>query len=160
MTAAENQELPIASAVNNYWQPIQTWAAAALVISQNGLALSTAATAIFLLLILYALFVNRQENHMLLSLYKKLSAQEQLLIKVISNAKNPKNLSTEAVNIEFQKLSSAPVPEGYVEQKLNEAENAGLIKKTLTNRDDAPVLVWSSHIPKQNKPSFFSRPSM
>jgi hypothetical protein len=34
---AEAQELPFAQAINNYWQPIQTWSTIALAISQNGL---------------------------------------------------------------------------------------------------------------------------
>jgi len=40
-------------------------------------------------------------------------------------------------------------------QKLGEAENIGLIKKILVNKDDNPALVWNSQVPE--KTSRFNR---
>jgi exosortase/archaeosortase family protein len=148
----ENQELPIAQAINNYWQPIKTWTTVSLAISQNGLALSTGASAIFLIIILYAFYLNRKEKLSLLTLYGKLSTQDQLLIKAIDNIDN-KN-STQAIASEFQKLSSTSTSEAYVSQKLEEAEKTGLIKKIIKNNRDTPVLVWKTELPKRT--SFFA----
>jgi exosortase len=135
----ENDELPVAQAINSYWQPIQTWTTIALALSQNGLALSGGAAAIFVLLVLYEVYTNRREKHALQTLYKKLSAQDQLLIKAVNNVKNA---TTQAVTMEFQKLSSIPVSESYITLKLNEAEKAGLIKKALVSENDNPFLIW------------------
>jgi hypothetical protein len=135
----ENDELPVAKAINNYWQPIQTWTTIALALSHNGLALSGGAAAIFILLVLYELYIDRREKRALLTLYKKLSAQDQLLIKAVNNIKNA---TTQAVTMEFQKLSSIPVSEFYIAQKLNEAEKAGLIKKALVSENDSPLVIW------------------
>jgi hypothetical protein len=149
VTEAENQELPVANAINNYWAPIQTWSIIALSISQNGLALSAGATAILVLLILYALYLDRKEKHALLNLYRKLPTQDQLIIKAVTNAKNMHNPTTQAITLEYQKLSKTPTPETWITQKLNEAENAGTIKKILINKDDNPAIAWKSQIPEK-----------
>jgi exosortase/archaeosortase family protein len=152
---AENQELPIANAINSYWAPIQTWSTIALSISQNGLALSAGATSILVLLILYAAYLDRKEKYALLNLYRKLPSQDQLIMKAVTNAENMHNPSTQAITLEFQKLSQAPASETWVAQKLAEAENAGLIKKILINKDDNPALAWKNQIPE--KTSLFNR---
>ncbi len=147
VSQAEAQELPIANAVNNYWAPIQTWSTVALSISQNGLALSAGATAILVLLILYAVYLDRKEKHALLNLYRKLPSQDQLIMKAVTNAKN--NPTIHAITLEYQKLSQTPTSETWVAQKLDEAENAGTIKKTLINKDDTPTLAWKNQIPQK-----------
>ena len=146
---AEAQELPIANAINNYWQPIQTWSTIALSISQNGLALSAGATAILVLLIIYAVYLDRKKKLALLNLYRKLPSQDQLIMKAVTNAKNMHNPTTQAITLEFQKLSPTPTSETWIAQKLDEAENAGLIKKILINKDDNPALAWKSQIPEK-----------
>ena len=146
VSEAEAQELPIANAINNYWQPIKTWSIIALSISQNGFALSTGAIAILVFLILYVVYLNRKEKLALLNLYRKLPSQDQLIMKAVTNAKNMHNPTTQAITLEFQKLSQTPTSESWIAQKLNEAENVGLIKRTLTNEDDNPALAWKNQI--------------
>jgi exosortase/archaeosortase family protein len=154
VSEAENQELPIANAINSYWQPIQTWSTVALSISQNGLALSASASAILVLLILYAVYWDRKEKLALLNLYRKLPSQDQLIMKAVTNAKNMHNPTTQAITLEFQKLSQTPTSETWVAQKLDEAENTGLIKKTLTNKDDNPAFAWKNQIPEKGSVNF------
>ena len=108
VSEAEAQELPIANAINNYWQPIKTWSIIALSISQNGFALSTGAIAILVLLILYVVYLNRKEKLALLNLYRKLPSQDQLIMKAVANAKNMHNPTTQAITLEFQKLLKHP----------------------------------------------------
>jgi exosortase/archaeosortase family protein len=148
-TDAESQELPVASAINNYWAPIQAWSAIALAISQNGLALTAGATTILALLILYALYLDRKEKLSLLTLYRKLPAQDQLLIKAVTNGQKQGTPTTQAIGLEYQKISQTPTSEAWITQKLNEAENAGTIKKVLINKDDTPALTWKSQIPEK-----------
>jgi exosortase len=142
--SCETQELPIAQAIDNYWQPIKTWTSITLALSQNGLALSSAASAIFFLIVAYQLFLSRQEKLALLTMYQKLPAQDQLLIKAVDN-REVQN-STHAITSEYQKLSSAPAPEPLVLEKLEAAEKAGLIKKMLTGKNDKPYFVWKNAV--------------
>jgi len=148
VSQAEAQELPVANAINNYWQPIQTWSTIALGISQNGFALSAGATAILVFLILCAVYFNRKEKLALLNLHLKLPSQDQLVMKAVTNAENMHNPTTHAITLEFQKITQTPTSETWVAQKLTEAENAGLINKILINKDDNPALAWKNQIPK------------
>lgn len=145
--ACENQELLIAQAVNNYWQPIKTWTSVSLVISQNGLILSAGTIVVFLLILFYALYLNWRDKLSLLTLYGKLPAHDQLLVRAVNNV-GPQN-SSQAIANEYQKLSSLSTSEHDIEQKLQEAENTGLVKKTIKNDRDNPVLVWKSQLPKR-----------
>jgi hypothetical protein len=149
VSEAEAQELPIALAINSYWEPIQTWSTVALGISQNGFALSAGATAILVLLILYAVYLDRKEKLALLNLYRKLPSQDQLIMKAVTNAENMHNPTTQVVTLEFQKLAQTTTSESWVAQKLNEAENAGLIKQVLISKDDNPALAWKNQIPEK-----------
>ena len=148
---AEEQQLPIATAINNYWEPIKTWTAVALAISQNGIALSAAATILLALLIFYTLFLDRQEKRSLLTLYKKLPTQSQLVTTAIDNLKDAKDRSTSAVIDQYQKLSSTAASEAFIIDKLNEAQKAGLVKQTLTNKEDNPYISWKNQLPAKNK---------
>ncbi|MGD0996230.1 MAG: hypothetical protein ABR909_11985 [Candidatus Bathyarchaeia archaeon] len=123
-------------------------------ISQNGLALSAGATAILVLLILYAVYLDRKEKLALLNLYRKLPSQDQLIMKAVTNAENMHNPSTQAITLGFQKLSQTPTSETWIAQKLDEAENTGLIKKTLTNKDDTPALAWKNQMPEKGSVNF------
>jgi hypothetical protein len=91
--------------------------------------------------------MDRKEKRALLNLYRKLPTQDQLIMKAVTNAKN--NPTTQAITLEFQKLSPTPTSETWIAQKLDEAENAGLIKKILINKDDTPALAWKSQIPEK-----------
>lgn len=155
ISQAEDQALPIAVAINDHWQPIKTWSAVALAISQNGIVLSSVAAIIFVLIILYSIYIDSREKASLLTLYKKLPNQDQLLIQAIESIQNSQNITTQAILSELQKLSTVPIPESFVMQKLEEAERAGLIKKVLTNKADNPALFWRVQLPKQT--SFLSR---
>ncbi|MCW4000715.1 MAG: exosortase/archaeosortase family protein [Candidatus Bathyarchaeota archaeon] len=151
VSACEEQVLVVAQAVNDHWQPIKTWTSISLIISQNGLALSLGAIALFLLIALFALYLNCKEKRSLLILYNKLSAQDQLLMRAIDCARSK---TLQAITSEYQKLSSTPISENDIQQRLDEAEHVGLVKKSMRNERDNPVLVWKSQLPKRG--GFFS----
>ncbi len=132
---AEAQLLPIANAINNYWNPIQTWSTIALSISQNGLAFSAGATAILVLLIIYAVYLDRKEKLFLLNHYQKLSTPNQLIIKAVTNAQKQGNPTTEGIITELQKLTQTTVDKTWLTEKLTEAQNAELIKQTLAEQE-------------------------
>jgi hypothetical protein len=154
ITEYESQELPIAQAITTSWQPIQTWTSIALLLSRNGLALSTGASAILILIIFYGLYLNRREKRSLLTLYRKLPSQDQLIMKAVTNSENMHSPTTKTITLEYQKLSQTPASETWVSQKLQDTEKAGLIKKTLINKEDKPTLAWKNQIPQTA--SFFN----
>lgn len=153
VTAAENQELPIAQAINNYWQPIQTWSAVALALSENGLALSIAACTILAVIIIITVFYDRRDKKLLLNLYSKLPESSKNIVKAVANAQKQGNPTIDGIKAEIQKLTQMSVDENWLTGKLSEAENAGLVKKVVANKNDDPTIQWKNQLP-QNKSVF------
>jgi len=148
VTQAENQELPIANAINNYWAPIQTWSVVALAISQNGFALSIVASVILAVLIFYAVFLDKREKTQLRNMFRKLPEKNKTLITAVDNAQKEGTPSTQGIINQLQKLTNAIVDKGWLIEKLNEAQNAGLIKQAIANDNDEPTIQWKNQIPQ------------
>lgn len=53
LPAVERQLVTLATAITDYWQPIETWSETTLFISQNGIALLTATAIAIALTIIY-----------------------------------------------------------------------------------------------------------
>jgi exosortase len=143
--------LPIAKEINDYWQPIKTWTTIALTISQNGLALSATTTALLMTLIIYRLILAQQEKASLLTLYNKLPAKNQLLIKAVQNAKKQKNPTIHGIADELNKLTNTPTDLVQLQADLQDAEKVGLIDRALVNREDKPAYAWRNLIPESGK---------
>ncbi len=143
--------LPIAKEINDYWQPIKTWTTIALTISQNGLALSAATTALLIALIVFRLILVQQEKASLLTLYNKLSIKNQLLVKAIKNAKKQNNPTTQGIADELNKLTNTPTDKEQLHKDLQEAEKVGLIDRALVNREDKPAFAWRTLTPEHTK---------
>jgi exosortase/archaeosortase family protein len=145
----EAQLLTFATAINEYWQPIRTWATVSLIMSQNGFILSEMACAVLVALIIYGVFLDRRAKISLLQLYGKLSPQDQILITAVKNAQKAHNSSTQGVTAEYGKLTGNP-NEYWVERKLAEAEATGLVTKVIANVQDMPVFSWRCQMPRRN----------
>jgi exosortase len=142
--------LPIAKAINDYWEPIKTWTTIALTISQNGLALSAVSTALLVALLLYRFFLNFKEKTSLLTLFNKLPTQKQQLIKAVAHAKKGGNPTLEGIANELNKLANTQVNKGLLRDELEDAEKFGLVQKVLVNRDDKPAFAWRSLLPERS----------
>lgn len=143
---SEEIQLLIAKAITNYWQPIKNWSSLSLVISQNGFTLSLVAIIVFIVIIIYTLHLKKREKASLFTLYQKLSSQDKLLLKVVDNLNNA---STQKVAVEFQKLFNFEVSTDFVLSRLKEAEKHELVKNTLINIMDNPVLIWRNKLSKR-----------
>jgi hypothetical protein len=155
VSEAEAQLLPVAQAINNYWQSIQTWSTISLAISQNGLALSAVTSAILIVLIVYRLILIQQEKASLLILYKKLPLETQTLIQAVQNADKQKNPTTQGIADQLKELTDQSPIQTWLNEKLNELQNTGIIKKTLINKEDNPAFVWKNQIPQPH--TFFNK---
>jgi exosortase/archaeosortase family protein len=147
-TETEKQLLPIAESINNYWQPIQTWTAVALAISQNGLLLSVAAFVLLGVLIFYRVLLGRQEKLMLMRLFGKLPSQDILLLKAVDNAEQSGLSSTNSVIKEYGKLNGSAPDVDWINEKLKQAQRNGLVNHKLVNNGDKPELKWRNQVPK------------
>jgi len=124
-----------------------------LIMSQNSQFFSAAAGALLAALILYAFVLNQRGKQFVSLLYGKLPQQDQMLVRAVASAEQSGNASTQNVVAEFEKLSGIAGSGAWVELKLQEAEESGLIKKNLFSVCDCPVVSWVTQLP--SKRSFF-----
>ncbi len=120
ITTIEDQLLPVAEAIANYWQPIKAWTQIALTISQNGPALTAATSAFLLIALIFHTVQNQKEKKRIQKLYYKLSSQDKLLIQNITQRSK----------------------EGELDEKLQQMERVGIIKRKIVSHDDEPEMIW------------------
>ncbi|MCW4024123.1 MAG: exosortase/archaeosortase family protein [Candidatus Bathyarchaeota archaeon] len=139
--AAEDALLPVAVTVNSYWEPIKSWATFSIIISQNGLTLSIVCLALLVALIAYKLlFIDRAQRELLKNLYGKIPEKDRFLLQIINKTKGNFTLAT--LSEELQKSAGTPVPEDWLKQELEQAEQAGFIEKIIVNKNDVPIIKW------------------
>jgi exosortase/archaeosortase family protein len=138
--------LPIARQINDYWQPIKTWTAVALTISQNGLVLSAGTAVLLVAMIVYRLILMEKEKASLLILFAKLPASKQQFIRAIQ-ASTKSGISTiDGIATQL----SGRVDVGQLKVELQEAQDLGLIEKKLVNKEDKPHCTWKSLLSEHN----------
>ena len=147
---AEKTLLAVAKASNNYWQPIKTWTTISLIISQNGLVLSTIAVSMLIVLLIFNVIFNRNHKSSLLKMYYKLPKQNQLLVTAVANAQKQGNPTTNGIATELEKLTNTQTDRESLKEQLQNAENEGLIEKTLVNREDRASFAWRNLLTTRN----------
>jgi exosortase len=152
LTQSEDQLYTFAVAINQYWQPIQSWTRVAIIMSQNGLLLSETTAALLAAVVVYAIYLQNRARHFSENLYYKLPEQDRLLVKAVINTQEQGNASTENVAAEYQKLTNTPHTLEWVEEKLEQAQTAGLLEKKIASVNDYPALSWQTQFP--NRPAF------
>jgi len=116
----ENQLLPVAQAIANYWQPIKTWTQIALIFSRNGQTLTLSAATLLAPAIIFYKVQSRRARKNLQKLYHKLSSRDKLLIQKIKEKSKVNELG----------------------ERLQQMEQAGIIKRKIVNFNDEPIMVW------------------
>jgi exosortase len=145
----ENQLLPFAIAINNYWQPIIPWAPIALAISQNGFALSAATVALLVAILFYQAFLNMQETLSLLKFYDKLSEQDRQLIAAVRQARKIGKPTISTIAQQIYALTKTSFQTDQLVAKLEEAAHAGLLRKIIISNADEPTVTWTSLVPQK-----------
>ena len=50
----------------------------------------------------------------------------------------------------YKKLAQRPIQSSVLFEKLDQAEEAGLVKRGVISQDDEPVLIWKSQVPSKH----------
>jgi len=144
----EEQLQPFGKAIASYWQPIKNWSQIALFISQNGIIFIAVTIASLAAILSYEVIKKREEKKSNLKLYNKLILEEEkLILKAVNHASHQDKPPANAIASHYQKLTEKPIELEPLIEKLNEAEEAGLIERDITSKEDEPILAWKSHVP-------------
>lgn len=135
----KNQLVVLATAITNYWQPIETWSQATMVISQNGLALSSGATiALAATLVYYVAEARRTKKTNLIAARKLADSSREIVLAVQKT--RPATLENLAATIKTS--TKEKISKEQLEQRLRELEKTGIIRSSVQSFNDVPMQTW------------------
>ena len=146
----ENNLMNFATAIAGHWQPTKTWTQIALIISKNGLALSiTSATLTACMILLSALDVVKRRKTITRT-YTKLPDEDRQIVDSVRKTEKKSIATTQKIAATY---STTPTDLKTLNERLNRAEEAGLIRHQIISKCDEPMQTWKSNIktPKQTK---------
>jgi exosortase len=140
----EDELLVFGKAVANHWQPMKTWTEIALLISKNGDYLLLIPSTLLIIIILYQALNRIKTKQTNLKAYKKLSKENQTII----NATHQTKTTPTAINIAvtYEKLNNKPITTSKLAEKLQQAQETGIIRKQIISVEDEPVLGWKPQL--------------
>jgi exosortase len=141
----EQKLYPVAKAIANHWQPIKTWSQIALTISQNGPALIAITTTLLLIPLTSQAVENWRTKNSNQKAYHKLNPHDQQILKATHHTHKP--ATTQNIATTYQTLTDQTIPLKSLHQKLEQAQQLGLIKKEISNQEDQPIQTWKTQIP-------------
>ena len=147
VSRTEDQLLPFAQAIVNYWQPIKTWSWVALTLGQNGNALIAITVALLGIVIGFRIIEDLKGRKSNLKVYSKLVPEEKVILRAVHQAAKEEKPSTHAIASSYRELTQKPIRLDQLFKTLKEAEDAGLVKREIISRNDEPTLVWKTKIP-------------
>jgi len=90
-------------------------------------------------------YARRRRN---LSLFNKRSLEEERnVLRAVSLANKGGKATGKAVAASYQRLTGEQIQPDRLFEKLHEAEEAGLVERAITSREDEPILVWKTQSP-------------
>jgi len=144
----EERLLPFGKAIANHWQPIKTWSQIALTIAQHGNILIAITIALLPITLALRAVEKQKERKSNLRVYNKLALEEdKLILQAVHQAAKEDKPTGNGIALCYRRLAGKPIESSLLLQKLNEAEEGGLVSKEIISRDDEPVLVWKSQVP-------------
>ena len=144
----ENNLMNFATAIAGHWQPTKTWTQIALIISKNGLALSTiSATLTACMILLSALDIVRRRKTITRT-YSKLPDEDRQIVDAVQKTEKKSMATMQKIATTY---SSTSPDLKTLNERLNRAEEARLIRRQIISKYDEPMQTWKSNIitPKQ-----------
>ena len=142
----EDELLKFGIATANHWRPTKTWTEIALLISRNGNTLLLIPTTFLIILILVQIFLSLKTNHANQKAYQKLPQESQQILQTVKAANRHHKGTTQDIASTYQKLNDEPLTLDTLHETLNTLKDVGLIKQTITNHNDQPILTWKTTI--------------
>jgi hypothetical protein len=140
----ETQLLPIAQAIANYWQPVKTWAAISMLISQNGSELALTTTIALIVVASIYLIEARRREKTNTDAYKKLGTQDRQLVDTIRRLQKTTFPTNDGIRKAYQQNTSIELTTEQLEQKLAELQRIGLARNIIASNRDEPIRVWKT----------------
>jgi exosortase len=142
----ENELMPFATAIVNYWQPIKMWTAIAITLSRNGITLAEITIALLAAVIIFYTSGTIKQRRANAVAYPKLSSQNKQIIESIAETRKTTKPTLGAIADTYKSRTGVQIEEKDLLQKLSETEKTGIIASTTANVQDEPTRVWKTKL--------------
>ena len=152
LNSTKSQQLIIAKAIIDFWEPIKLWSAIAMLIAINGGYLAAITSSLLAAIAIYYAFETIRQRKADRRAYTKLSLTDQKLIDAIQTV-DKKNMPTlSAIAIEHQKVTGQMINKDQLLKMLATLEKERIIESQITNYRDEPIQTWKAHKPTSARP--------
>jgi exosortase/archaeosortase family protein len=151
VATVENELLPFATAIVNYWQPIKMWAAIGITLSSNGITLAEITIALLAAIIVFYTFETMKQRRANARVYQKLSLQNRYIIDTVAETEKTKKPTLQAIADTFRRKIGLQIEEKDLLQKLSETEKTGVIESVTANVQDEPTRAWKTKMTPRNR---------
>ena len=141
-TEAESTLLVFGSEIAGYWQPLKTWTAVSLMISQNGWELALATTVLLAGTIGFGAVDKFRDCKAKGRIYQKLSEEDRLIIDSVRKATENSEATLGNVAAIYRETASRGLDDEALRQRLIQAEKAGIVNKKIISQSDDPFQTW------------------
>jgi hypothetical protein len=142
--AMEEQLLPFAKAIVDYWEPLKTWDTITMLLTQNSLPLATLTTVVLLTILIFHLIQTRGQRKVNAIVYQKLSKPNKQIMDAVQKTEKKTTPTIDNIAETYQKTTDQLISEDQLMQKLAELEKIGILKSHVTNKQDEPILIWKT----------------
>jgi exosortase len=142
----ENQMIPLATAITNYWQPIKAWSQITMLISQNGANLATATSAILIATLIFYHLENRRQRRANTNAYQKLSMQNKQVVDAVRQTGKTTTPTLGNIAKNVRKAIGKNINKTQLLQELSELEKLDIIKSVISNQQDEPIQTWKTQM--------------
>ena len=142
ITRMENELLPFATAIVNYWQPIKTWTAIAIALSSNGITLAEITLALLATIIIFYTCKTIEQRKINAKTYQKLSPQNKQIIDTIAETEKTTKPTLEAIADTYKIKTVLQIEKEELLQRLSETEKTGIVEGRIANVQDEPTRIW------------------
>jgi exosortase len=144
----ENDLMNFAPAIAGYWQPTKTWTQIALMISKNGLTLSTISTALTVCMILLSALDVVRRRKATTRTYSKIPDEDRQIVDAVQKTEKKSMATMQKIAATY---SITPPDLKTLNERLDRAEEAGLIRRQIISNYDEPMQTWKANTttPKQ-----------
>jgi len=142
VSEVENVLLAFGKSIADYWAPIKSLSLAAIAVREHQHVLIVISTGLLTGTSIFNIAKKRKKKKQTEKIYRRLSDDDKLILKAIQNAHQQGQPTLNAILSAYGK----PVEEAVILGKLMDAEKVGLVKKSVANVDDRPILVWINQV--------------
>jgi len=146
-TTLEEDLIPVGQAIAGYLEPIRVLSDISSLFPEYLTALTVLVIGLLIGIATIQIMDSRKEKKLNMEAFNKLTVNDDKnVLRAIHQAEKVGISRANAIAVSFQGLVGKPIEQNRLLDTLRHAEELGLVKSTIVNENDEPVLVWKTQI--------------